>query len=75
MLKSAKRVKDKNCLKVILKAKRSLMAIKARRSTPAKSILEAVRKRGGQWTRAIFPKENILDHPAYIKTTIKIDMR
>jgi hypothetical protein len=47
----------------------------ARRSTPAKSILEAVKKRGGQCSKVIFPMEKTLDQVAYIKITIKIDMR
>jgi len=42
--------------------------------TPAKSIRDAVKKRGGQWTRAIFPRVNMLDQPAYIKMTNMIDM-
>jgi hypothetical protein len=42
---------------------------------PAKSIRAEVRKRGGQCSRVIFPRENTLDQVAYIKTTIKIDMK
>jgi hypothetical protein len=33
-----------------------------------------VRKRGGECSRAIFPKENMLDQPAYIKITVRIDI-
>ena len=62
------------CLNESLNDFRFLMAIRARRITPARSIREAVRKRGGECSRAIFPKENMLDQPAYMKTTIRIDM-
>jgi hypothetical protein len=33
-----------------------------------------VKKSGGECSRAIFPKENMLDQPAYIKMTMRIDM-
>jgi hypothetical protein len=35
---------------------------------------EAVRKRGGLCSRAIFPRENMEDQVAYIKITIMIDI-
>ncbi len=74
MLNSAKRQIDKNCLRENLNARRFLRARKARRIVPAKSILEPVKKSGGECSRAIFPNENILDQPAYIKITRRIDM-
>src|SRR3989338_7259821 len=74
MLKTPRRAIKENSLIESLKAFRFLMSIKLKSRTPAKIILEAVKKRGGECSRAIFPKENMLDHPAYIKITKRIDI-
>ena len=74
MLKSAKREMEKICLSDNLKANRFLIAMKPSKRIPAKSMREAVKKRGGECSSAIFPRENMLDQVAYMKTTTKIDM-
>ena len=48
---------------------------KPSRITPARSIRDAVKKRGGETSRAILASENMLDQVAYIKIRIAIDMR
>ena len=66
---------EKNCLIVSLREKRVLKSIKPTSKIPASNILDAVRKRGGQCSRVIFPIENMLDQVAYIRMTVSIDMR
>lgn len=49
-------------------------AKKLRRTTPARSIRAAVRKRGGDTSKVIFAKENMLDQTAYMRVKRAIDI-
>ena len=64
----------KICCLEILKAALFRRAKNPRRRTLARSILEAVKKRGGETDKAILPREKTLDQTAYMARTIKIDM-
>ncbi len=75
MLKRARRQRERNCLSVSLKTERLRIAKKARRMTPAKSIREAVKNRGGECSKANFAIEKMLDQVAYIKTRVRMDMQ
>jgi len=70
--KRAKRDKPRSCLKGKRRELFFLQKRNPKRSKAAKSILEAVKNRGGETLRAIFPNAKTLDQVAYIKTTKKI---
>src|SRR5690606_22683343 len=74
MLNRAKRPIESHCLPLSLKVARFLTNRKPRSRTPAKSIRVPVKKSGGECSRVIFPNENMLDQPAYIKITMRIDI-
>ena len=68
MLKRPRRDKEINCFGVMRKEARFRRPRKPRRRTPARSMREAVRKRGGEWRRVSFPKEKMVDQRAYMRT-------
>ena len=74
MLNRPRRPKRPHCLKLKRKEVRR-RAKKPRSRTPARSIREAVRNRGGETSKVIFARGNTLDQMAYIKMRIKIDIR
>jgi hypothetical protein len=74
MLKKASSKTEANCLKDNFNKDLLVMSKRLKMSTAAKSIREAVRKKGGEYCRASFPREKTLDQAAYIKETKNTDM-
>src|SRR3972149_3937075 len=74
MLKRAKKRMEKNCFLLMRREERLKRARKRRRRIPASPILKPVKKMGGAYIRAIFPREKTLDQRAYMKITVKICM-
>lgn len=74
MLKKASSRTEVNCLKDNFNEDLLVISKKLKMSTAANSIREAVRKRGGEYCRASFPREKMLDQAAYIRATKNTDI-
>jgi hypothetical protein len=74
MLKKASSRTEVNCLKDNFNEDLLVISKKLKMSTAANSMREAVRKRGGEYCRASFPREKTLDQAAYIKATKNTDI-
>ena len=74
MLKTERAKRGRICFFPIFRLLRCLIKSHPKRITAAKSILMLVKKIGGLFSRAIFPREKMLDQAPYIKITRRIDM-
>lgn len=74
MLKKPKMKRENHCFFSILKCVRLYKAMYPRRSVAPKIIRDPVKKRGELKTKASFPRENTLDHTAYMAIVKAMDI-